>query len=377
MDLRIVEMILKVCPKLEVLGIINCELVHVGNLNPLLDIIYWNSRKLAKKPVSLQFYPRTYFGPLNNRLGTYIVSWDPVNVNVLTSFFATVFLAVVKALPMGIDLLSAGQDFRRFFDLVPMKPGQGAIFLHHVFTWIDAATSPPSYALLPNDIKEDLEDQVVMSLLQGCNQKMKHRQRDEQFSQNTCSRCSNTLIKAFFRPEMDIRRPAHWVCRICDLNYALDGEAHHRLIEKRDLLSVFLSSPDDPVLQSSQAMREDLQAVVAPLLVNPFARSPALNSTARIEAVRNHQNLPKAQDLIAPERDYAILGASGEAALLDVDDQLQELEGVHMDHPTLTKQTAPAWARLNSKRVRNQAWEYVLWKNAVKDTKEHQASRFW
>ncbi|GKT43099.1 uncharacterized protein ColSpa_03280 [Colletotrichum spaethianum] len=377
MDVRIVEMILMTCPKLEILGVINCELIHVGNLIFLLDLIYWNSKKMAKKPVSLQFHPRTYLGPLENRLGTHIVSWDPINVNVLTATLALVFLAAIKALPMGIDLLSKGQDFRKFFDLIPMRPGQGAIFLHHVFTWVDAAKSPPSYALLPKQTKEDLEDQVVMSLLQGCDQKMKRRQRNDQFKQNTCSRCSNTLIRAFFRPEMDTRRLAHWVCRICDLNYALDGEVHHRLIEKRNLLDMVLSLPDNALKRTSQITHKELQEVVAPLLVNPFARSPALNSVARIQAVRNHLNLPKVQDLIAPERDFVILGASGEAALLDVDDLLQELEGIYMDHPTLTKQTTPTWARLNGKRARNQAWEYVLWKNAVKDTKEHQTSRFW
>ncbi|KAK2009554.1 hypothetical protein LZ32DRAFT_683056 [Colletotrichum eremochloae] len=377
MDTRIVEMILLSCPQLEILGVINCELLHVGHLIPLLDLFHWNSKRMAKKPVSLQFYPRTYFGPLNNRLGTHIVSWDPVNVNVLTSFFATVFLAVMKAFPMGIDLLSKSQEFRRFFDLVPMKPGQGAAFLHHVFTWIDSAMSPPSYALLPNIVKEGLEDQVLMSLLQGCDQKMKHRQRNEQFKQHTCSQCSNTLIRAFFRPEMDIRRPAHWICRICDLQYALNGENHHQLIEKRELLNTFLFSPNENAQSPSQVMDKDLQDTVAPLFVNPFARSPVLHSVARTEAVRNHKSLPRVLDLIAPERDYAILGVSGEAALLDVYNQLQELEGIYMDHPTLTKQTVPTWARLNSKRIRNQSWEYILWKDAVKDSAEHQASRFW
>ncbi|KAK1975484.1 hypothetical protein LZ30DRAFT_808363 [Colletotrichum cereale] len=377
MDSRIVEMILVTCPQLEVLGIINCELLHVGHTNPLLDLVYWNAKRMAKKPVALQFYPRTYFGPLHDRLGTHIVSWDPINVNVSTGFFTTVFLAVLKALPMGIDLLSKSQDFRRFFDLVPMKPGQGATFLHHVFTWIDSAASPPSYALLPKHVKEDLEDQVLMSLLQGCDRKLKYRERNEQFKQHTCNRCSNTLVQVFFRPEMGIRRPAHRVCRMCDLQYALNGEAHHRLIEKRDLLNTFLSSPDASEQGPGQVTNKDLQDTVAPLLVNPFARSPALHSVARTEAVRYHKNLPKVPDLIAPERDYAILGASGEAALLDVHNQLQELKGIYMDHPTLTMQTVPVWARLNGKRIRNQAWEYILWKDAVKDSKEHQASRFW
>ncbi|KAK2004784.1 hypothetical protein LX36DRAFT_622816 [Colletotrichum falcatum] len=377
MDTRIVEMILMSCPHLEILGVINCELLHVGHLVPLLDLSYWNSKRMAKKPVILQFYPRTYFGPLNSRFGTHIVSWDPINVNVLTSFFATVFLAVMKAIPMGIDLLSKSQDFRRFFDLVPMNPGQGAAFLHHVFTWIDSAMSPPSYALLPNIVKEYLEDQVLMCLLQGCNKKVKHRQRNEQFKQHTCNRCSNTLIRAFFRPEMDVRRPAHWVCRICDLQYALNGEDHHRLIEKREILNTLLSSSVETAQNPGQVMDKDLQDTVAPLLVNPFVRSPSLHSVARIEAVRNHQNLPRVLDLIAPDRDYAVLGASGEAALLDVHNKLQELDGIYMDHPTLTKQTIPTWARLNGKRIRNQSWEYILWKDAVQDSEEHRANRLW
>ncbi|GJD02982.1 hypothetical protein ColKHC_11807 [Colletotrichum higginsianum] len=377
MDLRIIEMILMTCPKLEIMGIIKCELLHVGHINDILDLVHWNSKRVAKKPMNLQFYPRAYSNQRNNCIGTHAVSWDPLNVNVLTGIFATVFLAVMKALPMGIDLLSKDQEFRRFFDLVPMKPGQGAVFLHHLFTWIDAATSPPSYVLLPDDVKEDLEDQVVMSLLMGCDQKMKRRQRREHFQKHTCSRCSNTFIRPFFRPEMDTRRLAYWVCRICDLHYALNGETHHRLTEKRDLLDTFLSAPDRDVRRPGRFMYQELQDAVAPLLVNPFARSPALESVARIEAVQNHHSLPQVQDLIAPERDYIVLRVSGEAALLDVVDRMKELQGIYMDHPTLTEQAVPEWARINKKRARNQSWEYVLWKNSVKDTKEHQASRFW
>ncbi|KAK6214718.1 hypothetical protein QIS74_07737 [Colletotrichum tabaci] len=377
MDLRIIEMILMACPKLEIMGIIKCELLHVGHINDILDLVHWNSKRVAKKPMNLQFYPRAYSNQPNNCIGTHTVSWDPLNVNVLTSIFATVFLAAMKALPMGIDLLSKGQEFRRFFDLVPMKPGQGAVFLHHLFTWIDAAASPPSYVLLPDDVKEDLEDQVVMSLLMGCDQKMKRRQRREHFQEHTCSRCSNTFIRPFFRPEMDTRRLEYWVCRICDLHYALNGETHHRLTEKRDLLDAFFSSPDGDARCPGRVMYQELQDVVAPLLVNPFARSPALESVARIEAVQNHHSLTQVQDLVALERDYVVLGVSGEAALLDVVDRMKELQGIYMDHPTLTEQAVPEWARINKKRARNQSWEYVLWKNSVKDTKEHQASRFW
>ncbi|KAF6800166.1 hypothetical protein CMUS01_15586 [Colletotrichum musicola] len=46
--------------------------------------------------------------------------------------------AVLKARSLGIDLVSKYRAFRRFLELVPMEPGTVAIFLHHLYNWLDA-----------------------------------------------------------------------------------------------------------------------------------------------------------------------------------------------------------------------------------------------
>ncbi|OHE97471.1 hypothetical protein CORC01_07253 [Colletotrichum orchidophilum] len=369
MDLRMVELVLSACPVLEALGIVKCELLHVADVNPLLDILYRRSKETGKKWKSLQFYPRSYIGPLYNRTGTHIVSWDPLSTNVETSLLITVFWAIMKAIPLGIDLVSEGQAFRKFLDLVPMVPGEIAVFLHHVHSWLDKAKSSETDNILPG-IAESLEDQVLLSMLLGTKERkrMEKHLRAMYFNDKyECCRCGCEMLAILFRSEMKLRAAGHRVCRICDLRLELDGENHHRLHDKRTMMDHFLSSPKDTREKTAPTDKELLE-VLAPPHRNPFIAPPYLESICRAEAIVHYRKLPKVQDLIDPDRNFDILGASGQAAVFDADEKGSQLCGIYLDHPTLTQQTLYADLGVqNMARIRSQSWEHVIWKNYFKD----------
>ncbi|KAK1510720.1 hypothetical protein CTAM01_01293 [Colletotrichum tamarilloi] len=381
MDLRILELILSACPALEILGIDKCELLHVADINPILDIAFRRAKKTGKKLRKLQFYPRSYTEPAHNRTGTHVLSWNPLKTNVETSLLITVFWAILKAVPMGIDLVSKGQPFRQFLDLVPMRPGQVAVFLHHVFKWLEAVETPGAYDWLTETQSPEgqfrnpgllmLEDQVLLSMLQGtkgCKTMLKHKRASYYNEQYECCQCGCEMLAILFREEMKSRAADHRVCRICDLRGELNGESHHRLHDKRTMLNRFLYSPND-IEDKTDLSDDEMQSVSAPPRRNPFIKGETINGTHREEAVLQHRSLPKVQVLIGERRNFDILNAAGQAAMYDAEEAGWWKAGIFNDHPTMTKQTPYTEMRVaNQGMLRKQSWEYVMWKNYYRDS---------
>ncbi|KAL2877695.1 hypothetical protein SGCOL_007033 [Colletotrichum sp. CLE4] len=380
MDIRILELILSACPVLEILGVFKCELLHVAHINQILDLVFQRATKTGKKLRSLQFYPRSYTEPAHNRTGTHVLSWNPLKTNVETSIFVTVFLAILKAVPMGIDLVSEGQLFRRFLDMVPMKPGQMALFLHHVHKWLDAAKTPKAYDWLTEEISPQgkfcdprllmLEDQVLLSMLQGTKEGKtmeKHRRPIYYHEKYECCGCGCQMLAVLFRREMKSRHADHRFCRICDLRGELNAESHHRLHEKRMMLNSFLYSPKDTE-DNAGPTDDELRSVWAPPHRNPFIEGPIINGPHREEAFLQHRNLPKVQVLMHEFRHFDILNAVGQAAILDAMETGCWKAGVFNDHPTMTEQTPYTKMRVpNQNMLRKQAWEHVIWRTYYKD----------
>ncbi|KAL0935380.1 uncharacterized protein CTRU02_209971 [Colletotrichum truncatum] len=378
LDIRIVELVLTACPRLEVLGIINCELLHFSTIIALLDLLHWHSKNVSRNPIKLDFYPRASYGPLQDRQGTNFISWDALPItNRSSAVLTTILLAILKALPMGIDLVSKDQPFRKFIDLIPMKPGASALFLHHLFTWVDAVQTYGHH--MPSlDTLDDLEDQVVLAVYQGTRHGMLPHLRESCFGETfSCCRCGYAMVKCLFRPDMRQRLDNQRVCRVCELRYNLEGERNHRLWEKEKLLASFLHSTDDSPrnkhshIINSAVIQADLGDVIAPVMANPFIVGPAPDSPYRLAVLDEHRALPDLKALISPDREYDTLRTSGEAALLDAVDRLRELEGVYPDHPTLTRQ------KQATSKGQKQSWEYAIWKDSAKETEEHKAAGFW
>ncbi|KAI8257731.1 hypothetical protein K4K58_003760 [Colletotrichum sp. SAR11_239] len=364
LDLRVTKLVLSACKSLTKLDIVECELLHFSSIVQLLDIVHVNSIETRKDPVQLQFRPKTWLGTDTGRQGTMVLSFDGIQYNNIPSaVMSTVFMAVVKAIPMGIDLVSEHREFRKFLDIIPMRPGAMALFLHNLAVYIDTIQDPVTWEALDEETQKDLEDQVLLSI---CGTKLSFFKRDTYYQKPyECDSCGHSLITAFFREEMKIRRADQRTCRICELQKKLDGQTHHRLLEKRDLVDDLLFNRDEDMIKQThiatmQIPNNDLNNVLASTLPNPFVRDPAINSGHRELAFLWHYRLPTVEALVSPGRQYDILRASGRAAFLDVADEIAALNGVYPDHPMLTQQ------RQATVKSMKKTWEHYIWREVCK-----------
>ncbi|KAF9869616.1 hypothetical protein CkaCkLH20_12913 [Colletotrichum karsti] len=364
LDIRLVNLILSICPSLEALSLFECDLLHFNSIIPLLNAVHWASKKMKKTPVLIDFFPRTYFGLKGYGQGTHIISWDGLDVGTLgPSVFTTVLVAVLKALPMGIDLLGQGKLFRKFLDLVPMKPGASTVFCHHLFSYLDSLADRS----IPEEVRDALENQVLLSVYQGTEKVFKCRDRDEAFQSFDCCRCGSTMIRGLFDKTQAARPDDQRVCRVCVLDYELEGQEHHRLQKKRGLLDGFLRIKEEVAVENMVSssdiptLEEDLAIIKAPIMENRFISGPAPDSAHRHAAWLERFNLPDVADLTDENRDIDVLCVALNAALLDVHTKMSELDGIDLDHPMHRRR-----AHTRGKYFR-QTWESTIWREVTKE----------
>ncbi|KAF6837792.1 hypothetical protein CPLU01_02901 [Colletotrichum plurivorum] len=365
MDVRVLELLLPTMPKLEVLGLIDCELLHFASVNPILDVLHWNSIKVQKK-LKLDFYPRSYSPPSQQRQGTYFLSWESLDMDsVPMAVLLTTFIAVLKAHPMGIDLISEGQAFRKFLNRIPMKPGAMWIFIDALSAWLHACRHK-NYKTLPPHMKQQLHDQLFMALHQGETlDKRQHRKDAGQMWH--CSKCGRSMVTELFCWGSRARPANQRLCRACDLQSNLSAEKHHLLWEKRDLLTSLLEPEVCDVLgepSSSETAKpaanyheKQLRNALAPMMPNPFVIDPPVNSEHCCDALDARLGLPELKKLLSPEWDLHTLNASGEAAAVDLVFRLEEFNFRFLDHGDLTNQ------KICRPRDFKQSWEHNLWKD--------------
>ncbi|TEA18981.1 hypothetical protein C8034_v010853 [Colletotrichum sidae] len=356
MNISIVEIVLSALPGLEVIGLANCELLHIAHVIPLIDIVHRNSKQHNKRPVMLEFFPRMWKGSEQNRDGTYVISWEPLAMRIPSAVLATVLVAVIKSYKMEIDLCGKDRSFRKFLELVPMKLGAAATFIHHLFTWIDASTNKQVWDGLTNQEREDLENQVLLAVLQSEKNGVDYCFRNSYSAVYKCCRCGYSMVAALFRMEMKEWMDNQRICRCCDLMHVLENQSHHRLWEKHNLITSLLHSARGVKRrQSEEELQRELPDVVAPPMPNPFVWPLGLGSRFRREALEISRNLPSAEVLGSLDREYELLSVSGLAAMLDTEDKIAMTKGLFYDDPKYTTQ-----GRSTSKG-RKGSWEYILW----------------
>ncbi|KAG4442443.1 hypothetical protein IFR05_002045 [Cadophora sp. M221] len=110
---------------LKVLGIYQCQLMHVAEIFRLLDIIKTDRPLGRENQISLDFFPMWHQGPLpvddkNDRsiffAGTYGVTWDNSDMDHCLAIWAIVMRALPLARAQNIDLVSKGTAFRQWLD---------------------------------------------------------------------------------------------------------------------------------------------------------------------------------------------------------------------------------------------------------------------
>jgi hypothetical protein len=109
---------------LQVLGIYNCPLIHIGNTLELLGIIKMDKPLEKEKQISLDFYPNYHQGPPctaggESWTGTYAVTWDNWGADSRLAIWALVARILPQAQKQDIDFVSKGTMFRKWLDKTP------------------------------------------------------------------------------------------------------------------------------------------------------------------------------------------------------------------------------------------------------------------
>lgn len=106
---------------LKVLGVYQCQLIHIGHTFRLLDIIR-EDRPLGKEDqVYLDFFPNYHLGPksMEHGTGSYGVIWDNWGGDTRLAIWAIVSRILPRAFAQDIDLTKPGTSFYKWLEMSP------------------------------------------------------------------------------------------------------------------------------------------------------------------------------------------------------------------------------------------------------------------
>jgi hypothetical protein len=119
-----VRCILASLPNLKLLGIYQCQLLHLGNMMQLLKVIQSDPRTNAEDSsfVDLDFFPMFHEGPNSlMRHGSYGAVWNHPDCDMATGIWQLVLYELYPtARKCNIDILKWGCAFRSFMEKLPM-----------------------------------------------------------------------------------------------------------------------------------------------------------------------------------------------------------------------------------------------------------------
>ena len=107
--------------KLEVLGVYQCQLIHLGDTLRLLEIIRTGR---GSDGVTLDFYPRFHVGPVpskdgDNYTGSYGVTWDNSGIDTRLAIWALVYKILNQSQKQGAGLFGEDSAFKLWLEKSP------------------------------------------------------------------------------------------------------------------------------------------------------------------------------------------------------------------------------------------------------------------
>ncbi|PHH90150.1 hypothetical protein CDD83_4397 [Cordyceps sp. RAO-2017] len=250
LDRRIVAVVLRACPRVQMIGIYDCPLIHFGDVLCLLDLIYdvnQQRRKDGLAPIrAFDFFPRYHEGMpfAHERAATYGLTWGPHSREVVQrGFFGIVLQAFFKARAMKLDLLfSKGKAFGDFLAKVPHYTLAVPSFLDGLYRYADLQrskrTGPDG-----NKLRQALYDMLkpVRIGLEKPDSDWPHYYSEIMGSCLLfCSSCGYEMLEEFFTARYRENRPHNRVCATCLLRLRLDEESDHLKEHKLGILTSLL-----------------------------------------------------------------------------------------------------------------------------------------
>ncbi|KAB5549748.1 hypothetical protein GE09DRAFT_182916 [Coniochaeta sp. 2T2.1] len=126
LDINAVRCIISSLPNLKLLGIYQCQLLHLGSMWQILHTIRQCGLQVLREDTSfvkLDFFPMFHEGPNNIlRHGSFGASWNNPGTDSAAAIWQLVLYHLYpKALALGFDILEWGCAFRHFLEKCPMR----------------------------------------------------------------------------------------------------------------------------------------------------------------------------------------------------------------------------------------------------------------
>ncbi|KGQ12069.1 hypothetical protein BBAD15_g2184 [Beauveria bassiana D1-5] len=316
-DRRILAIILRACPNVTMLGVYDCPLIHLGDLIPLLDLIYEINmeRKLQNKPLigGFDFYPSFHKGfSAESEQRVFGLTADSMDRDIIQrGLFAVLLKGFLKARQLKLGLLfEPGRALRAFLFRVPNPPLSIPTFFDGLCRYLESG------ALDTPDTQRrralyDLTKPIRLGLEPDLEESFYQEDMDRYLP--FCSSCGYEMLYELFPAGTRRVDPHRRVCAGCNLQDLLDKQPHNMRDWKVGLLAKLMPdwnglvfNKDAPTgdcdLMSLQAT-ETLRNEPSPLFINRKGELAASHNV--IGLLRDNktpadslQNLPALQDLV-------------------------------------------------------------------------------
>ncbi|KAK8142155.1 hypothetical protein G3M48_009266 [Beauveria asiatica] len=315
-DRRILAIILRACPNVTMLGVYDCPLIHLGDLIPLLDLIYEinTERKLQNKPLigGFDFYPSFHKGlSAEDEHGVFGLTADSMDRDIIQrGLFAILMKGFLKAAQLKLDLLfEPGLALRAFLFRVPNPPLSIPTFFDGLYRFLESGAS---------NTQDRQRRRALYDLAKPIWLGLEPDLGDSFYQENMgrylpfCSSCGYEMLYELFPAGTRRVDPHRRVCAGCSLQDLLDRQPHDMRDWKVGLLTKLMPdwnglvfNKDAPTgdcdlmsLQATQTLRNE----PSPLSINRKGELAARNNV--IQLLRDNkfpadslQNLPALQDL--------------------------------------------------------------------------------
>ncbi|KAM3562533.1 hypothetical protein MY1884_001737 [Beauveria asiatica] len=315
-DRRILAIILRACPNVTMLGVYDCPLIHLGDLIPLLDLIYEinTERKLQNKPLigGFDFYPSFHKGlSAEDEHGVFGLTADSMDRDIIQrGLFAILMKGFLKAAQLKLDLLfEPGLALRAFLFRVPNPPLSIPTFFDGLYRFLESGAS---------NTQDRQRRRALYDLAKPIWLGLEPDLGDSFYQENMgrylpfCSSCGYEMLYELFPAGTRRVDPHRRVCAGCSLQDLLDRQPHDMRDCKVGLLTKLMPdwngmvfNKDAPTgdcdlmsLQATQTLRNE----PSPLSINEKGELAARHNV--IELLRDNkfpadslQNLPALQHL--------------------------------------------------------------------------------
>ncbi|UNI23487.1 hypothetical protein JDV02_009306 [Purpureocillium takamizusanense] len=330
LDRRLLAIILRACPKVEMLGVYECPLVHFGDIICLLDLIHEINldRRADGQPTitALDLCPEFHGGMTSNnphRAEAYGLSWAPMCVEIAQrGTFCLVLKAFMKAKAMKLGLLFSKEGaLLSFLFKLPHQDLAMATFLDACHRLVDQHKRKSKGENAQMQLLYDLLKPVRVGLERVRNDWSRYYIERMGKSFCFCCSCGCEMVPEFFT-SITRQNPAHArSCAGCLLQIKLDMDRGQLRPEKRGILDNLFPDWQMRTYNKDAPFAAASRSVIKLKTTESFRRPDQINSLIRDGKLPldSLQNLPSLSGLLnGPGSKKPWLLARHEANGLDV-----------------------------------------------------------